>query len=162
MMRVIGTELVTPHVALGLHEEEGLRILGAYGEMVHDPAPDNCYSVHTTKFATAIYVTDSMVTSVWFDDPAGRRIPGGKARKVKSYLKRYGRLEEWEMRMDNGWMQYWFNDKEGIQMVYGIHQDVIRFNLLQKEEWHQNTGQLGHTVPNQVGGPNPLTAHDVR
>jgi len=37
------------------------------------------------------------------------------------------------MRMDNGWMHYWFNDKEGIQMVYGIHNDVIRFNLLSKE-----------------------------
>lgn len=36
------------------------------------------------------------------------------------------------MRMDNGWMHYWFNDKEEIQMVYGIHNDVIRFNMFPK------------------------------
>lgn len=30
--------------------------------------------------------------------------------------------------MENGWMRYWFNPVDGVNMVYGIHMDVIRFN----------------------------------
>lgn len=44
------------------------------------------------------------------------------------YLDRYSSLNNWELRLDNGWMQYWFNDVDKMQMVYGLHKDVIRFN----------------------------------
>jgi hypothetical protein len=36
----------------------------------------------------------------------------------------------WQLRMDNGWMRYYFNDVDRLQLVYGIHMDVIRINSL--------------------------------
>jgi len=92
MKNLFAQDLLSPHIPLGIPEDEGLKILGAAGKIERDPDADNCYSVRTTSFNFAIYVTNGTVTSTWFDDPAGRRMPGGKARKVKSYLKRYGHL----------------------------------------------------------------------
>jgi hypothetical protein len=65
---------------------------------------------------------------VWYDDPSGRDSQQGKEQKVLLYLERYGARADWELRMDNGWMRYWFNEAAHASMVYGIHMDVIRFN----------------------------------
>jgi hypothetical protein len=32
--------------------------------------------------------------------------------------------------MDNGWMRYYFNDVDRLQLVYGMDMDVIRVNSL--------------------------------
>lgn len=126
--KLFPNRLYTPHIELGISKDDGMKILNSIGEVACDD--DGSFRVDTHGYGIAIYVTDDVVTSVWFNDPIGRLFPLGKARKIKLYLKRYGQLQHWEMRMDNGWMRYWFNESNKVQMVYGIHKDVIRFNQL--------------------------------
>jgi len=94
-------ELITPHVPLGLMLDEGISILESTG---------------------------NEVGSVWYDDSTGRESTWGIEKKIEMYLERYGLLSNWELRMENGWMRYWFNPNDHASMVYGIHNDVIRFN----------------------------------
>jgi hypothetical protein len=86
------------------------------------------YKVNTDFFSVAIYPFENRIRSVWYDDPIGRESEAGIDQKAQLYLKRYGAIKNWELRMDNGWMHYWFNPSDKVAMVYGIHYDVIRFN----------------------------------
>jgi len=127
--RIFPRHLSTPHIPFGTTKGEGISILSSLGDVIKEDE-DDCLVIHTGAWSVAIYTTTDVVTSVWFDDPAGRLLPSGKMRKVNLYLQRYGDLSNWEMRLDNGWMRYWYNENDGAQMVYGIHKDVIRFNQL--------------------------------
>jgi hypothetical protein len=120
--------LNTPHIPLGLNLAEGLTILKSLGSIVEEQNAERSYTVETAEFRVAIYERAGRVDSVWYDDPLGRSSDAEKEGKVKLYLKRYGSLSNWELRMNNGWMLYWFNPKDKAAMVYGIHKDVIRFN----------------------------------
>ncbi len=121
--------LVTPHIPLRISLSEGLRILGAVGEPVHQLADSEpCWRVDGNHFSVAIYRREEVVGSVWYDDPNGRDTELLKLKKIEAYLARYGALKHWEMRMDNGWMRYWFNAHDKASMVYGVHMDVLRFN----------------------------------
>src|SRR5438552_8080880 len=120
--------LRTPHIPLGLSLVEGLSLLQAIGPVEEESGSEHCYSVETSAFSAAIYEKEGVVSSVWYDDPLGRDSDAEKEHKVKLYLRRYGSLPNWELRMNNGWMLYWFNPKDKVAMVYGIHKDVIRFN----------------------------------
>ena len=42
----------------------------------------------------------------------------------------HGALTNWQKRMTNGWMDYWYNEPDRVAMVYGCHMDAIRFNRL--------------------------------
>jgi len=121
-------KLSTPHIQLGISVDEGLKVLREFGEVKEEQGKERSYTVDTPEFSFAIYEENGLVKSVWYNDPLGRFWNIGKRRKVKLYLERYGSLEDWEERMDNGWMKYFFNPRSNSAMVYGLHMDVIRFN----------------------------------
>ena len=111
-----------------------MAILQRFGNPRQDGADnERCYRVETPLFALAVYPKSGTVGSVWYDDPMGRESDVGRGEKVEAYLVRYGPLGNWERRLDNGWMHYWFNPTNRAQMVYGIHGDVIRFNQYVEE-----------------------------
>jgi hypothetical protein len=117
-----------PHIPLGVALAEGLAILRSIGNVEEEFDRERCYSVRSSRHSAAIYEANGVVSSVWYDDPLGRQSDDGRKQKVSLYLARYGALENWQMRMNNGWMEYWFNPEDRAAMVYGIHKDVIRFN----------------------------------
>ena len=121
--------LNTPHIPLRIKLSEGLRILGALGEPTNETAGgEQCFRVDGNHFSVALYPEDDEVRSVWYDDPIGRSTAEGTREKIHAYLARYGAFMNWELRMDDGWMRYWFNLRDKVSMVYGIHKDVLRFN----------------------------------
>ena len=123
------TDLSTPHISLGLVIEEAVAILQRFGNPIQENSGrERCYRVQTPLFGVAVYPNCGKVGSVWYDDPTGRESGYGRTKKVETYLMRCGQLENWERRLDHGWMHYWFNPTDRAQMVYGIHKDVIRFN----------------------------------
>ncbi len=129
-------ELSSPHIPLGIISTEAEAILREFapGTAVSTGADGSLALVHEIANVTA-YVTDGVVTSVWYSDPLGRGSNEEKEEKVAAYLARYGSADAWECRMDNGWMRYWFNVPGNVAMVYGLHKDVIRFNC-----WHPPKG----------------------
>ena len=125
-------KLATPYVPLGASIEEGLSILRTLdGAIEERNEEEHSFRVDTPRFDVAIFDDDGEISAVWFDDPLGRRWARGRARKISLYLDRYAPDGGWELRQDNGWMHYYFNESASAQMVYGVHKDVIRFNT-----WH--------------------------
>ena len=122
--------LGTPHIPLGIDVAEAHAVLSSLGSVVSDEevSGERCFSVEAPGFRMGVYPDDEVVRSVWYDDPLGRPSARQVAKKVELYLARYGSLSGWEMRMDNGWMHYWFHVEAGATMVYGTHKDVLRFN----------------------------------
>lgn len=127
--------LSSPHIPLRIALQEGIEILQSTGfNVVEETEPEQLFRVTTPTFGVAIYAKGNEVGSVWYDDPIGRATPIGKEKKIELYLMRYGSLSNWELRMENGWMRYWFNPYDKAAMVYGIHKDVIRFNQYSEEQ----------------------------
>lgn len=125
-------KLYSPEIPLGISIEEGMEILKNLGvPEIEKDVEDVSYRVNTPEFDVAIYEEKGLVKSVWFNDPLGRIWKVGKKRKINLYLERYGNKEDWKRRMNNGWMEYYYNEKSNTTMVYGIHNDVIRFNIWQ-------------------------------
>jgi len=91
------------------------------------------YSASSIDWELIVYAAADEVDAVWYDDESGRGSTQSKLAKIHQYLVRYGTLQEWDLRMDNGWMRYWFNARAGVMMVYGVHKDVIRFNKYEGE-----------------------------
>ena len=121
--------LSTPHVPLGLALSDALLILQRSGTPTQeDSNGERCYRIETSLFAMAVYPKDEIVGAIWYDDPSGRESDATRVEKIEAYLTRYGHPTNWELRLDNGWMHYWFNPTDGVQMIYGVHKDVIRFN----------------------------------
>ena len=125
-------QIGSPHIPLGIRaiEAEQLLRLFAPGVPIETDNVGSLVLFHS-GVAITVYLTDVVVTSVWYNDPTGRESQAGREAKVAAYLARYGDVASWERSMDNGWMHYWFNVRAGAAMVYGIHNDVIRFNT-----WH--------------------------
>lgn len=122
-------ELTSPHIPLGLRLSDGLAILRTLGyAIVEEADPEYSLKCQTPAFGVALYPAHDRVSSVWYDDISGRSSDTGRARRLVLYLRRYGDYADWEMRLDNGWMHYWFNPSAKVAMVYGVHNDVIRFN----------------------------------
>ncbi|MDO6569274.1 hypothetical protein Q4561_19590 [Alteromonas sp. 1_MG-2023] len=86
------------------------------------------YKVSNSACNVAIYETNGFVSSAWYDDPIGRFWNLGRQKKVNLYLSRYDVISNWEARLNNGYIQFYFNDALGLSMAYGLHKDVIRFN----------------------------------
>lgn len=121
--------LAAPHIPVGTAVDEAVAILRRFGRPTReDSEREYCYRVETPLFGLAVYPEEAIVQSVWYDDPTERETEQGRINKVHAYLARYGPLSDWELRLDNGWMHYWFNPIAHVQMVYGLHKDVIRFN----------------------------------
>ena len=122
--------LTIPFVPLGISLDAGLAILSQTGtEVVEEREKEHSFTVQLAEAALAIYTDGQRVKSVWYDDPLGRGSARGKKRKIELHLARYGALPQWSLWNENQWMKYWKNDAASVQMVYGIHMDVLRFNL---------------------------------
>ena len=123
---------MTPHIPLGITLEEGLQILKSVSsEVLKDQEEDtNFYRVNGEDFDFGFYEQNGQVTSTWYNDSSGRLTPFGKKKKIALYLERYGVKDNWEKGLNNGWIQFYFNEKDKIGMAYGIDKDVIRFNCL--------------------------------
>ena len=120
----------TPHIPLGISLEEGLGILKSLSSEVekHDDENENFYKVNAGEFECGFYEKEGKVVSSWYNDPTGRDSEEGINKKVAFYLARYGDVEDWEDGINNGWIQFFVNNKLNIGMAYGLHKDVIRFN----------------------------------
>ena len=122
-------KLITPHIELGIDIDEGLNILNSLGAPISATnGKEKSFTCSTPKYDVSVYETEGKVSSVWFNDPSGRFWSKGKAKKISLYLARYGNLADWQARLNNGYIQFYFNDVLGLSMAYGIHKDVIRFN----------------------------------
>ena len=122
-------KLKSPHVPLGIPIEDGLAILKKIGSPVFfESEEERQYKVSNAAYNVAIYETNGIVSSAWYDDPIGRSWNLGRKKKVNLYLSRYDNISNWEARLNNGYIQFYFNDTLGLSMSYGLHKDVIRFN----------------------------------
>ncbi|WDT84421.1 hypothetical protein [Alteromonas sp. 009811495] len=114
---------------LGIPIEDGLAILKKIGSPVFfESEEERQYKFSNAAYNVAIYETDGIVSSAWYDDPIGRSWNLGRQKKVNLYLSRYDNISNWEARLNNGYIQFYFNDTLGLSMSYGLHKDVIRFN----------------------------------
>ena len=117
------------HVPLRLPVVDALRLLRELELPVRESKDDeHHYRVQGRGYNVAIYPVDGLIRSVWYDDPIGRESDRLTKMKIDLYLARYGLILNWRKGMANGWMEYWYNDRDRVGMVYGIHMDVIRFN----------------------------------
>jgi hypothetical protein len=121
--------LTSPHIPFSSSLAEALKVLNTLGvPVVEITDNEHSFRADTEHYEIAIYLDGDTIKSVWYNDPLGRESEEARGQKIKLYLERYGSLSNWKMTMDNGWMQYWFNESDGATMVYGMHMDVIRFN----------------------------------
>lgn len=127
--------LTTPHVELGSPIAQGIAILKATGGEVFEKMDGEARTIRVNlpEYEMAVYDTGGVVSSVWYNDPAGRLTAFGKRRKIKLYSERFTSKGYWELRISNGWMLHLFNDIDRCHLVYGIHMDVIRINSIQSE-----------------------------
>lgn len=130
MNRLWPMRLTTPHVELGIPTSRGTALLEATGGNVFEEMDGEARTlrVNLPKYEMAIYDTGGVVSSVWYNDPAGRLTSFGKQRKIRLYTERFTLKGSWELRISNGWMLHLFNDVDRLNLVYGIHMDVIRIN----------------------------------
>ena len=136
MNRIWPRKIITPHVDLGVSLDVGVAVLRSTGAAVVSEVAvgeEQTYRVSLPGYQMAIHERGGFVSSVWYDDPAGRLTPFGKRRKVKLYMDRFAKNGSWQLRINNGWMKFYFNDVDHMQLVYGLHMDVIRINSLAGE-----------------------------
>jgi hypothetical protein len=127
-------KLKSPHIPLGITFEEGLKILQTVSSEIErvDEDNENFYRVSSDEFSCGFYLKSGLVSSTWYDDSTGRDSEDGINLKVTLYLQRYGDISEWEDGINNGWIQFFTNEKSGVGLAYGLHKDVIRFNQIGK------------------------------
>lgn len=123
-------KIETPHVPLGIPISDALDILKNAKDDISKTVEDEevSYKISTEFFEVAVYEKNGIASSVWYNDPTGRLTFFGKRKKIKLYLARYGQSSNWEKRMNNVWITFFFNDTDKLAMAYGNDMDVIRFN----------------------------------
>ena len=129
LFRNAARDLSTPHIPVGTGLAATLSLLKSCADEVLALEDDQgAYRASAKGWELIIFTDGDEVNAVWYNDESGRRSSESKLAKIHRYLSRYGALRDWELRLDNGWMRYWFNPRAGVMMVYGVHKDVIRFN----------------------------------
>jgi len=91
---------------------------------------DRVYRVRLPTYEMAFYHRDGKVYAIWYNDPAGRLTKLGRQRKLKLYMQRFTTNGAWELRIDDGWMRFFYNDLDRVNVVYGLHKDVVRINAI--------------------------------
>ena len=132
MNRIWPMKIKTPHIELGVPTSTGVAALESTGGKVFEEmdGEERTLRIILPEYEMAIYDTDGVVSSIWYNDPAGRLTALGKRRKIKLYAERFTNKGDWELRISNGWMLHLFNDLDRVHLVYGIHMDVIRINAV--------------------------------
>ncbi|MCJ8273605.1 MAG: hypothetical protein MJK04_29920 [Psychrosphaera sp.] len=125
-------KLESPHIPLGISLDEGIEILKSVTPAIekHKDEEDDFYKIINDNWECGFYEKGGLITSTWYNDPAGRDTDDGVNLKVTQYLSRYGELDDWEDGINNGWIQFFLNTNSGVNMAYGLHKDVIRFNSI--------------------------------
>lgn len=125
-------KLKTPHIKLGISIAEGIEILQSIATQIekHEEDTEDFYKVIGEDFECGFYAKDGVIHSSWYDDQLGRNSEAGINEKLLLYLSRYGAIDDWTQGIDNGWIQFFNNEKAKIGMAYGLHKDVLRFNYL--------------------------------
>lgn len=125
-------ELITPHIPLNVTLEEGITILKSVSDSIDKEVEEDStfYKVITGDFECGFYEKNGVIIASWYNDPAGRDSKEGINLKVSAYLNRYGSLNDWEDGINNGWIQFFNNNKTKVGLAYGINKDVLRFNYL--------------------------------
>lgn len=127
---LVPSHLTVPFVPIGIGLDEGVAILSEMGVDLHEENnTERSFKVRVGEASVAIFTRGRSVDSVWYDDPVGRWSAQGKKKKIELHLARYACLSGWSVWNENGWMKYWKHDTAQMRMVYGVHMDVIRFNL---------------------------------
>jgi hypothetical protein len=117
------------HIPLRLSVENGLALLRELElPIVEHRDDEHHFRVDARGYNVAIYPVDGVIRSVWYDDPTGRGSKRNLPRKIRCYLSRYGELKNWRKGFSNGWMDFWYNERDRVGMVYGLDMDVVRFN----------------------------------
>lgn len=126
--------LNTPHIPLGISLDEGIDILSDVSSEIekYEEEKEDFYKASSGDWECGFYAKDGVVHSSWYNDPYGRGDEMGTNRKVTLYLARYGNIDDWEDGLNNGWLQFFFNERVGVSMAYGLHKDVLRFNRIDK------------------------------
>lgn len=125
-------KLDTQHLELGVSVDAAVSVFQSTGGAIvsESDGEEKKYRVNLASYEMAFYYKDNKVCAVWYNDPAGRLTELGRQRKLNLYMQRFRRSGSWEMRLDNGWMRFFYNDVDAVSVVYGIHKDVVRVNAL--------------------------------
>jgi hypothetical protein len=127
-------ELSTPHIRVRSSLASAMTVLESCADQLFPlEGNERGNRARSKSWELIIYAAADEVDSVCYDDESGRGFAQSKLSKIQRYLARYGPLADWELRLDNGWMRYWYNTRVGVMMVYGVHMDVIRFNKYEGE-----------------------------
>ena len=122
-------ELITPHVPLGIHVVDGMKLLQVEeATIVEEIGAEHCFKIGTSYYCVSLCVESDHIVSVLYDDQIGRNSSVGRERKIQLYLQRYGSLSNWVLKLANESIRYWVNPSGKIAMVYNQQTDVIRFN----------------------------------
>ena len=121
----------TPHIPLNIPLEDALNVLRSVNNDIQKDTEEESvfYKVVSQDFECGFYEKDNKVIASWYNDPAGRDTEEGINLKVSLYLHRYGDIEDWEDGINNGWIQFFSNEKTKAGLAYGLHKDVLRFNF---------------------------------
>jgi hypothetical protein len=125
-------DLIPPHIPLGINLEEAIEILAGVSSDIekYEQEKEDFYKVASGEWECGFYTKGGVVHSTWYNDPYGRGDEMGLNRKVTLYLLRYGDINDWEEGLNNGWIQYFSNEVSGVNLAYGLHRDVLRFNQI--------------------------------
>ena len=131
MRSIYSKSIITPHIPLGVSLEAGLKILKSVSQEIEKDTDEDqtFYKIQGENYEMGFYEDEGKVTSTWYNDWAGRFTPFGKKKKISLYLQRYGIKKNWEKGINNGWIQFFYNETDNVGMAYGLDKDVIRFNL---------------------------------
>jgi hypothetical protein len=123
-------KLKTPHIKLGISIAEGIEILQSIATQIekYEEDAEDFYKIIGEDFGCGFWAKDGVIHSSWYDDQLGRNSEAGINEKLMLYLSRYGAIDDWEQGINNGWIQFFNNEKAKIGMAYGLHKDVLRFN----------------------------------
>lgn len=123
-------QLELPHIPLGISLDDGIQILNLLSHKIEKltEGESEFYKVCCQDSEFGFYAEDGLIHSTLYNDPIGRESNEGIETKIATYLARYGNIDDWEEGINNGWIQFFINTKEGISMAYGLHKDVLRFN----------------------------------
>ncbi|KDC47326.1 hypothetical protein [Pseudoalteromonas fuliginea] len=123
-------QIKTPHIPLNIPLEDALDILKGVSETILKEVEEDAtfYKVSVSDYECGFYEKENVVIATWYNDPEGRDSQDELNLKVSLYLNRYGELDDWEDGINNGWIQFFNNNKTGVGLSYGLHKDVLRFN----------------------------------
>lgn len=128
MFNRLPEKLIAPHIPLRLPIDDALDILRSYGGIKKEEDHGlESYELYYENVRVSVYERNGFVWAVGYSDPIGRRKIFGKKKKIKMYLERYGRPEDWGKGDGDAWTAKYFNHSEQIILAYVPSTDYLKF-----------------------------------